>query len=57
MRKIEFYLGIGYVGAEHREVITYKDGVSDDEIEEDFTAWVEGFIDAGWQEIGAEGDK
>lgn len=50
MKRIEFYLGIGYPGAEHKEMVEFDDNATDEEIEECFEDWKNDYIDAGWQE-------
>lgn len=51
MRRIEYTLGIGYAGATHREVVEFDDDVSDAEINEDYEAWKESYIDGWWMEL------
>lgn len=33
MRKVKFYLGIGYANANHEETIEFEDGTTDEEID------------------------
>lgn len=54
MRKIKFYLGTGYAGADHEEVFEYEDGATDKEIDDDFENWKNEQLDAQWWEIGDE---
>ena len=51
MRKIKFYLGIGFPGAEHEEIFEYDDNATDKEIEEDFKDWQSNYLDAAWWEV------
>ena len=50
MKKIKFYLGIGYSGATHEEVVEYEENTTDEKIEEDFQEWENGYIDSNWSE-------
>lgn len=48
MKKVEFYLGIGYVGADYKEILEFEDDTTDEEIEECFKDWSDNYIDRGW---------
>lgn len=50
MRKIHFYLSIGYPTAKHEEIVEYDDNVTDDEINSDFSDWVNNYLDMEWCE-------
>lgn len=47
MRRVVFHLGIG-CGGIHKEIVEYEDGESEDEIEQDFLDWRNGYIDGAW---------
>ena len=50
MRKIKFSLGIGLPLTKQEEVFEYDDDTTDDEIENDFMAWVDSWLGAEWWE-------
>lgn len=53
MRKIKFYLSIGYAGADYDEIMEFPDNMTDEEIDECFHEWVNGYIDAEWYKVEA----
>lgn len=55
MRKVKFYLGTGFAGCSHGEIMEYEDDTPDEVIDEDFEFWKNDRLDAQWWEIG-EGD-
>ena len=50
MRKIHFCLNIGYSTAKHEEIVEYDDNATDDEINSDFSDWVNNYLDTEWWE-------
>lgn len=50
MKKIHFHLGIGYANAVHDEIIEFEDDATNEEIEEEFNEWVNGYEDCSWWE-------
>ena len=50
MKRIHFHLGVGYVGAVHDEIVEFEDNATNEEIEEEFNEWVNGYEDASWWE-------
>lgn len=46
--KVEFYLGIGYAGAEHREIIDFPDEYTEQDIEEEFNDWMNNYLECAW---------
>ena len=48
MKKVEFYLGIGYVGSDYKDILEFEDDTTDEEIEECFKDWADNYIDCGW---------
>lgn len=55
MKKVKFYLGTGFAGCSHEEIMEYEDDTPNEVIEEDFELWKNNKLDAQWWEIG-EGD-
>ncbi len=51
MRKIKSFLGIGYHGATHEEIVEYEDDATDEQINEDFQEWKMGYMDDNWWEV------
>lgn len=51
MRKINFYLGVGYAGCSHEEVVEFGDDATDEEIEEIYEDWKNNFLDCSWREV------
>lgn len=51
MRKIKFFLGIGYPGVVQEEIVEYEDNVTDEEINNDFQEWKIGYLDDNWWEV------
>lgn len=50
MKKIHFYLGIGFSTVCHDEVVEFEDNATEEEIEEEFDDWVHEHEDASWWE-------
>ena len=48
VKKVQFYLGIGYPGADHKEIVEFEDNVTDEEIDEYLNEWASNYIDYGW---------
>lgn len=46
--KVEFYLGIGFANAEHKEIVDIPDSTPEEEIEEYFNDWMTNYLDCGW---------
>ena len=51
MKKYKYYLGIGFPGAEHEEIVGFPDDVTEADVEEDFQDWMNGYLDAGFYEV------
>lgn len=51
MRKVKFYLGTGFAGASHEDIIEFEDGTTDEEITEYFEEWKNNFLDASWWDV------
>lgn len=51
MKKIEFYLGIGYANAEHIEILEFDDDVSEEEIDQTLEDWSNNYIEISWNEV------
>ncbi len=54
MRKVKFYLGTGFSGASHEEIMEYEDDVTDEEISEDFEDWKNDRLDTSWRDLEEE---
>lgn len=54
MRKFKFYAGLGYVGADHEEIVEIEDDCTEEELEEIFEGWLSNYLDAGYDEIEDE---
>lgn len=50
MRKIHFYIGTGYAGAEYNEIMEFEDNATDEEVEEAYKDWKENQLDCSWWE-------
>lgn len=48
MKKVKFYLGTGFAGVAHEEIIEFDDNVTDEEIQEAFYDWYEDKLDPSW---------
>lgn len=48
MRKVRFYLGTGYAGADYEEIMDFPDGTTDEEIEEEYESWKNDKLDCQW---------
>lgn len=46
--KVEFYLGIGYPGADHREVVNIPDDYTDKDITQCLEDWAGNYLDMGY---------
>lgn len=55
MRKVKFYLGMGFAGCNHEEIMEFDDDTTDEEISEYHHEWYEEKLDASWWDI--EGDN
>lgn len=51
MKKIKFFLSIGYSNAVQEEEVEYPDDVTEEEIKEDYQEWKNGIIDGNWWEV------
>ena len=51
MKKYKYYLGIGFPGVEHVEIVGFPDDVTEADVEEDFQDWMNGYLDAGFYEV------
>ena len=51
MRKVKFYLGTGFAGCSHEEIMEYEDDTPDEVIDEDFEEWKNNKLDANWWKI------
>lgn len=56
MAKFKFYLGTGYVGATHEEIVEVDvEGLNEEEkekeVEEEFQQWMWEHLDTYWEEI------
>lgn len=51
MRKIKFYLGTGYAGCSHEEVMEFDDDATEKEIEEGYEEWKNNLLDCFWSEV------
>jgi hypothetical protein len=49
--KIEFYFSNGYSNSARIEVFEYPDDITDDEIDEAFSDWVNNHSDMGWRKL------
>lgn len=56
MRKIRFYLSIGFATAKHVEDFEFPDDVSDEEIEEEYQEWADDYIEKEWYDVVDEDD-
>lgn len=54
--KVEFYLGISFVGAEHVEEVELPDDYTEQDIQEELNDWVNNWLDCGWQIIDEESE-
>lgn len=50
MKRIHFNLSIGYPTAKHEDIVEYEDTATDDEIQSDFSEWVDNYLDMEWWE-------
>lgn len=48
MKKVKFYLGTGFAGAAHEEIVEFDDNVTVEEIQEAFYEWYEDKLDPSW---------
>lgn len=48
MKKVHFYLGIGYPSATHEVIIEVDDDCTDDEIQEMYDEWAETYLEKEW---------
>lgn len=51
MKKVKFYLSIGFQDASYEEIIEFEDDITREEIEEEFQDWKNGYIDMGWHDM------
>lgn len=58
-KKYRFCFGIGYVGADHEEIVELPEDMTEDEVEEEFKEWVWNHINGYWEvvEDGGESDE
>lgn len=50
MKKVHFYLGIGYPSAKHETIIEVEDDLTDDEIQEMYDEWANNYLEKEWWE-------
>lgn len=48
MKRIKFFLGIGFRNANQEEIMEFEDDATDEEIDETFEDWKSNYIDASW---------
>lgn len=48
MRKVKFYLGTGFAGCNHTEVMEFDDNTTEEEIEECYEEWKNEKLDGSW---------
>ena len=48
MRKVKFYLGTGFTGCNHTEVMEFDDNTTEKEIEECYEEWKDEKLDCSW---------
>ena len=51
MKKIKFYIGTGFAGCNHEEIIEFED-ITEEEIEAAYNEWKDNYIDCCWWEVG-----
>ena len=51
MRKVKFYLGTGFSGAVHQEIMEFEDGTTDEEVNEEYEQWKNDHLDASWWDV------
>lgn len=49
--KVKFSLSIGFSTAKHTEIVDFDDDATDEEIEECYNEWKDGYIDGGWTKV------
>lgn len=48
MRKVHFYLGTGFSGADYEESMEFSDEATDKEIQEEYEMWANNRLDKQW---------
>lgn len=55
--KVEFHLSIGLAGANQSEIVEVPNDFSEDDIEEEYQEWKNGFIEAYWKILDGVKDE
>lgn len=51
MSYFKFYLGTGFVDCEYEEIVELPDHCTDQEVDEEYRAWVNEKLDRNWWEL------
>ena len=51
MKKYQFYLGIGFAGVGHTEIVEVPDDITEEDLKNYFQDWVSNYLDACYFEV------